>query len=226
VRRRRHAHRLSGTRDEQREDHVKLKLWIATIVASGMSLSGVGAAGAADATSGGVSDRDAAFLRQAAVIGMFEIDSSAAASPKADDAQIQAFAQRMITEHSAQAADLQALAGSLGVSLPARLPGDEAAKLAGLSPLSGGDLDWGYLALQIRGHADAIGVFQTEAASGDDPAVKAWAAKYVPALIDHLDHATMAWADRFRGSSLVSSAVISAWTDAMITQPPTKTTTA
>ena len=53
-----------------------------------------------------------------------------------------------------------------------------------------------------------------------------WAAKYVPALMGHLDHATMAWADRFRGSSLVSSAVISAWTDGMLTQPPTMTAAA
>ncbi len=200
---------------------MKLKPWVATLVVAGMSVTGAGLAGAADGT-GTASERDAAFLRQAAVIGLFEIQSSQAALAETGHPEIATFAQRMIAEHTAQAAELQALAGSLGVTLPTSLPESEAAEVAGLAPLTDGDLDWGYLALQIRGHAEAHELFRAEAASGDDPAVRAWAAKYVPALADHLEHATMVWADRFRGSSLVSSAVISAWTGGLVQDPPTR----
>lgn len=51
---------------------------------------------------------------------------------------------------------------------------------------SGAEFDAGYLAEQVKAHQDAIGLYSQQTNAGADPELKAFAAKQLPVLRDHL----------------------------------------
>jgi len=55
-----------------------------------------------------------------------------------------------------------------------------------LSGLSGAEFDRAYMKQMVKDHSDAVSLFQREASRGNDAELKAWAAKTLPALQDHL----------------------------------------
>ena len=59
----------------------------------------------------------------------------------------------------------------------------------GLSTLSGAAFDQAYMQAMVDGHRKVAGEFRTEAQSGADAEVKAWAAKTQPTIDSHFKHA-------------------------------------
>ena len=55
-----------------------------------------------------------------------------------------------------------------------------------LSKLKGAGFDRAYSRDMVSGHEKAIERFEAEAKNGQDPAVKAWAEKWLPTLREHL----------------------------------------
>jgi putative membrane protein len=55
-----------------------------------------------------------------------------------------------------------------------------------IAKLSGPDFDKAYLEMEIRDHSKDLSAFRKEAKDGKDPDVKAWAAKAVAAIEEHL----------------------------------------
>lgn len=55
-----------------------------------------------------------------------------------------------------------------------------------LGQLSGEEFDREYMRQMVKDHEKAVSLFQKEASKGDDAEVKAWAAKTLPALQEHL----------------------------------------
>jgi putative membrane protein len=58
-----------------------------------------------------------------------------------------------------------------------------------LSSKGGSSFDRSYISSMVKDHQDDIKAFQKEADNGTDPAVKAFAAKELPTLRDHLRQA-------------------------------------
>lgn len=55
-----------------------------------------------------------------------------------------------------------------------------------LSALSGAEFDREYMRQMVKDHSDTVELFQREASRGSDSEVKAWAAKTLPAIQEHL----------------------------------------
>jgi putative membrane protein len=58
-----------------------------------------------------------------------------------------------------------------------------------LSRLSGADFDREYMRMMVKDHAKKVEMFEREATKGKDPDVKAWAAKTLPTVREHLQMA-------------------------------------
>jgi putative membrane protein len=125
-------------------------------------------------------------MRFAAQAGLAEVASSTVAQDRAARSETREFAARMVAEHSAQAAELQALAARFGVTLPTEPDPASQLDLADLNALSGDAFDLAYLQVQVDAHTVTLRAFKTEARHGKNDCVRSWAASYVPILIHHL----------------------------------------
>jgi putative membrane protein len=128
------------------------------------------------------------FAREAAIANMTEIELGKLAVDKSGDPAIRAFAQRMVDEHSKAFAELKAVVGNSGVGTPTQLDGPHGARVQRLDRLSGAEFDVAYTEAMVVEHRQAIERFERERGAGDT-ALSAYAAKYLPALREHLREA-------------------------------------
>jgi putative membrane protein len=119
------------------------------------------------------------FVKTVAISDMFEIESS-----NAD----QAFAQRMVHDHTQTTEQLKHLVGGgkVKAQLPAELDDEHKQMLDKLRGESGGDFSKDYNQTQLAGHKEAVALFEAYAKIGDNAALKSWAAKTLPHLQEHL----------------------------------------
>jgi putative membrane protein len=129
---------------------------------------------------GALKHRDRAFMMKAAKAGDKEIAVSQAVMDKLSNPQLKAFAQTMITDHTAASADLATLAASKNVSLPQPDPSvaDDWMKKTG-------DIDGKYVKEMVSDHVDAVSLFE-KAAKSTDGDIAAFAQKTLPTLQHHL----------------------------------------
>ena len=70
--------------------------------------------------------------------------------------------------------------------LPAELDDEHKQMLDKLRGESGGDFSKDYNQMQLAGHKEAVALFEAYAKTGDNAALKSWAAKTLPHLQEHL----------------------------------------
>jgi putative membrane protein len=130
------------------------------------------------------------FVQNAAIAGLFEIESSRLALRKHIAADRQ-FAERMIHDHTRIGAQLKRLVrhGHVNVTIPAKLDADHQKMLDQLKGESGDQFAKDYAQMQQQGHEQAVSLFQNYSQSGDNPALKQWAGKTLPTLQMHLQMA-------------------------------------
>ena len=142
----------------------------------------------------GVSPSTQDFVTEAANSDMLEIASSKLALSKGD-AKIKAFANKMIEDHTQTSSEVKSLvsSGKVKVDLPMAMDKSHQSKLDKLSALAGADFTKEYESMQVSAHKDAVSLFERYSKGGDNADLKAFAAKYLPHLQEHL---TMAQALR------------------------------
>jgi putative membrane protein len=128
------------------------------------------------------------FVTKVAVSDMFEIQSSKVASQKGN-ANVKAFAERMIKDHTKTSEELKGMVGKAKAKLPTALDAEHQKKLDQLQKLTGEQFNTAYASLQVQAHEEAVKLFEAYSSGGDDAELKAWAAKTLPALKEHLQHA-------------------------------------
>jgi putative membrane protein len=133
----------------------------------------------------GMAPSAADFVKQAAVSDMFEIESSKLAEQRAD-ASSKKFAAKMIHDHTATSSELKGLAGKAKLDVPSAMDSSHQDKLDKLKGLQGADFDKEYDSIQQSAHKDAVDLFERYARSGDNRDIKAFAAKHLPHLKQHL----------------------------------------
>jgi len=130
---------------------------------------------------------DSNFVTTAGVSGTFEIESSRLAVAKSQDTRIKAFAQRMISDHTQIANDLESTVKASGEKTP--LPADLDAKhkqmIDQLTKANGVDFNRLYVKMQVQGHKEAVDLFSTFAKSGRNAMLKSFAQKTLPMIEDH-----------------------------------------
>jgi putative membrane protein len=120
---------------------------------------------------------------------MAEVQAAQLAEQRATSPQLKQFAQRMITDHTAANTELQTIAKQANIDLPPQPTGKDAAEGQKLRELNGTAFDQAYAQGQLRDHQETVELFQKEAGSGKDPALKAFAQKTLPILQQHLQMA-------------------------------------
>jgi putative membrane protein len=93
----------------------------------------------------------------------------------------------MVTDHTKTSSELKAMAGNHQV--PSALDEAHQKKLDKLKGLSGEDFTKEYNSIQESAHKDAVNLFERYAKGGEDPKLKEWAGKTLPALKHHLEMA-------------------------------------
>jgi len=134
---------------------------------------------AAKAKATNLSAKDKNFLVSAASSGGWEVETGKLAERKAQGEATKNLAARMVADHSKAIKEMVDLAKKKGLAISTE--NIKAQQLSG-----GPNFDKQYLTLMEQDHQQSIKAFEKEAASGDDPEIKAWAAKTLPTLKQHL----------------------------------------
>lgn len=132
---------------------------------------------------------DQTFMTQVAVGNKAEIMAGELAATKGSSAAVKAFGQLMVTEHGQAQSDLQALASSLGRTLPDTVDAEHQALMARLNSLSGYSFDTAYINSQVKDHQKTVDIFEMEINEGNHQSVKAYASQYLPHIQMHLQKA-------------------------------------
>jgi putative membrane protein len=130
-----------------------------------------------------------AYVTNAAIGDMYEIESSKLALKKSSSAAVKKFAQQMITDHTATTAKLKATIKQAGLTLtPAtELDARRAGMLDNLRSASAADFDKVFLDQQTAAHQEALTLHSDFAEDGDNDALKKLAGETTPKIQHHFD---------------------------------------
>jgi len=145
------------------------------------------AVGATSAATIGQVSTDA-FVTNAAISDMYEIQAGEIAQKKGQSADVKAFGKMMVTDHKALSNEMKPLVTAAGKTLPTGLDERRKGLIDNLNAASAGEFDKVYLDQQEAAHSEALTLMQGYADNGDDAGLKAAAAKAVPKVQAHLDH--------------------------------------
>jgi putative membrane protein len=157
---------------------------------TGSSSSGARGSAASGSSNASLTSTDRTFVTKAAQIGLAEVQTGQLAKEKGATDQAKQYGDHMVSDHTKANDELKKIAGEKQVSLPTAPAAKDQATLKRLQGMSGAAFDRAYLDSQIAGHKEAIKEFQTEAKSGRDPGLKAFASSTLPELQEHLRMAT------------------------------------
>ena len=110
------------------------------------------------------------------------------AATRAVNAEVRAFAEKLVTDHTAAGTELKTFAQTKNVVWKDDDP-DLKVKMTkheSLQTLTGAEFDKEYLEDMISDHENAIVLFSNEVLKGKDAAIKSWAEKTLPGLREHL----------------------------------------
>jgi putative membrane protein len=141
-------------------------------------------------TSGDIAaDRD--FLEEQLAMGTAEIELGRLAQQRAQHADVKEFGAMMVQHHQTAAEELRPIASrAAGGQAPQAADLDDHRDLMEeLSQLSGADFDKKYIQEMIDDHQEGIGDLEGKAENAADPDVKAWAARALPTMREHLERA-------------------------------------
>jgi putative membrane protein len=134
-------------------------------------------------------NEDTEFMTEAASGGMMEVELGQLAANKAVSADVKKFAKMMVTDHTKANNELKALAAQKGITLPTMLMEKHQKMVNDLTAKTGKDFDKEYMNMMVDDHKDDIDAFEKAADKGNDADIKAFAAKTVPTLKNHLQMA-------------------------------------
>jgi putative membrane protein len=132
---------------------------------------------------------DAAFAKDAAKGGLMEVTLGGIAVERAASAEVKAFGQRMVDDHSAANEKLKSIAEAKQIELPTELDGEKQQLVDKLSALSGAEFDQAYMQEMVSDHEKDVEHFRAQAEQGQDAELKTFAAQTLPTLEEHLQHA-------------------------------------
>jgi putative membrane protein len=133
-----------------------------------------------------VNNADRDFIAKAATGGVAEVELGRLATMRAARPSVRSFGERMVLDHGRSNAELAALAQSKGLALRPGLEPSQQAMRDRLNALTGADFDRAYMSEMLRDHNEDIALFERAVEVSADPDVKAWAARSLPMLRDHL----------------------------------------
>lgn len=128
------------------------------------------------------------FLEEASALGVAEIETAQKALQQSENAEVKAFAERMIKDHAAANEKMAELASSKGWEISDEAKLMDKARAMILEARDGESFDDAYANNQVAAHERTIELFE-RATRSDDAEVAAFAKETLPKLKEHLEHA-------------------------------------
>jgi putative membrane protein len=133
------------------------------------------------------------YAQASASSDQFEILAAETALTQSTNADVRAFATRMLQDHQQLGKAVRDAATQSGLKPPEMaMSADQAQLLEALQGVTGKDFDTLYFKQQMLAHSSALVVEQMYAKSGDDPNLRQVAASAVPMIVSHADMAKQA----------------------------------
>jgi len=153
------------------------------------ALSAAMAGAAFGAGGNALSGSDKQFAEKAAIGGLAEVQMGNLAQQKAASDQVRQFGMRMVQDHTKANDELKQVASNKGIQLPTALDSKHQKKMEKLSKMTGAEFDKAYMDDMVSDHKEDVSEFKKEANGGKDADLKAFAAKTLPTLQEHLQMA-------------------------------------
>lgn len=106
--------------------------------------------------------QDKTFVMKAGKGSLAEIQMSNMALKKSKNADVKAFAQKMVDDHTKLIADMKPFADQMGVPPPTKVTPEAMQEEARLKAKTGGDFDKEYITAMVADHHKDLGEFMTE----------------------------------------------------------------
>jgi len=130
---------------------------------------------------------DADFVKAAASGGMMEVELGKVVAAKAKNADVKAFAERMVKDHSAANEKLKTAAKAAGLAVPDKLNDEHQKTLDKFKDYKGTDFDKDYVDCMVKDHEEDVKAFTRASQEAKDPNVKAFATETAPVVKQHLE---------------------------------------
>jgi putative membrane protein len=132
---------------------------------------------------------DEKALKQMAINNMAEVETGKIALQKSQNAEVKAFAQQMIDDHTKGLDEVKTVAQAKNVTLPTEPDAKHKAMAKKLQAMSGEKFDTAYMEMAgEKSHKEAHALVVKTQSSAKDADVKALAAKLQPVIDQHMGH--------------------------------------
>jgi len=139
-----------------------------------------------DASKSQVAADDLQFMKDAAQSGMAEVKMGELASSNAESQPVKDLAQKIVTDHKKANEELKQLAMKKTVTLPDAVTEQQKTMLQHLTGLKGREFDTAFKQHAVENHQKSVDKFKTASEKAKDADIKAFAAKTLPTLQQHL----------------------------------------
>ncbi|HEX2458920.1 MAG TPA: DUF4142 domain-containing protein [Vicinamibacterales bacterium] len=139
------------------------------------------------------------FVNRMSVAGLAEVELGKLASERTMDADVKAFAQMMVRDHSRANDELSKIASQLNLQVPTELDPMHRELAERLSKVKGAEFDREYMAAMVKGHEDVAGLLRsftssdrpigTSGRARGEQSLMEWAMKMMPTVERHLERA-------------------------------------
>jgi putative membrane protein len=132
---------------------------------------------------------DQVFAMMAADGGLAEVQLGKLAADRSASPDVKQLAQRLVQDHTKANQELLTIADEKDISVPKKLDGTHEDVVELFSKLEGAQFDREFLRYQVMHHEKDTAAFAIQAKDGQDAELKAFAAKQLPILKEHLQQA-------------------------------------
>ena len=152
--------------------------------------SGASSTAATGSSAAKLASADRKAIMDMGMSNMAEVEMGKLAQSKSQNAEVKAFAQKMVDDHGKALTEVQTLAQSKGVTLPTELDAKHKAMSAKLEKMSGDAFDKAYVKQGGLGaHKETLAKLQKASKAAKDADVKGQVDKMIPVVQEHLKHA-------------------------------------
>jgi putative membrane protein len=136
-----------------------------------------------------LSRADKEFMANAARMDMIEAHESQMAEKQASRADVVDLAKTLAQDHSQDYGQIAELAAQKNVSIPRGIDAAKDPSIRRLTSLKGSQFDRQFANAEVTAQRNAIATFKRESEHGEDPELKAYAARTLPTLEKDLKQA-------------------------------------
>ena len=149
-------------------------------------------AGAVGTIAAGVTNSTKGFVDEAVLTDMYEVQAGQLATMRAHAAEIKNFGQKMVDGHTKASNEMKTILMKSAPNFmpPMQLDSRREGLLNELKGAEDEDFEGRYIAQQINTHDQALILIRGYAKDGDNPDIKAFAAKVQPIVQMHIDMIT------------------------------------